>query len=282
MSQPYAPGPVPRPAAPAYVPPRQRLGLARVGVIAVMIAAVVSSGLNVALAYAAGVAADLDPAGGSAELNGLQVPDEVVDRIVQLGTISLVASVLLLLTMVLGGVGAIRWQTRALQNFGALAVPPPRLTTTVAGVCWFVPVWSLFGPKQTFDDIWRSGDPRLPAYPPAPAFRAAAVSGLLTAWWACWVVGSLVGALTARIPITTLSGLVGGVVASVAINALLVVSGVLFLRVLRRAGERQDARYAALVGAAQPGLPGQTVTESGSSDAWWAPGASGPAAWTNP
>ena len=272
------PGPFAAPPPPAYVSPGRRLRLAQVGVGSAMAVGGLSLGLSVASAVVALGAADVDPSGRRARLTALDAPQEQVDQIVLLGNLELAAAVPGLLATILAAVGVIRWQSAALRNFEPLAVPPSRYSPVVAGLVWFVPILNLFRPKQTFDEIWRSGDPQAPAYPTVADFRKLPLHRLLLPWWVCWVGSGVVTAAAIPVPIDTLGGVVDNALVNVGVQLLTILAGWAFLRILPEAGRRQDARHARL---AQPaaGPAAQTPTDSGSADRWWAPG---PAAWTSP
>lgn len=271
--------PPPPPWSPRYNSPHHRLRLAQVGVVATMASAVLLIGVSVATAIVADAAIDLDPAGRAAEVTALDVPQEVVDRIVLTGNIALAASAVTLLSLTLGIIGVLRWQAGALGNFPALAVPPPRYGPVAAVLVWIVPVLNLFRPKQTFDEIWRSGEVGLRAYPTVEEFRRVPVPRLILGWWLLWIGGNVLGSISFRLPLDTLGHLTDSAWFDVVIQLTTFASGLCFLRILRQAGDRQDARYAALTRPAPGASPDPTESDSGTSDAWWEPG---PAAWTSP
>ena len=56
---------------------------------------------------------------------------------------------------------------------------------------WFVPVVSLWRPKQMLDDVWRASVPGIPA---GVDLRQVRKSSLVTAWWTAWLLaGALPG-----------------------------------------------------------------------------------------
>ena len=53
---------------------------------------------------------------------------------------------------------------------------------------WFIPILSLWRPKQVVDDVWRASVPGIPA---GADLRRIPKSGLVTGWWACWLVAGV-------------------------------------------------------------------------------------------
>jgi Domain of unknown function (DUF4328) len=271
----------PPPSPPPFRSPRLRLRPALVAVwitTAALIASAVTSVLHVLATWEA---ISIDPAGRAAVLTELDVPDEVSERLFWTTAADGAAAVGCGLAFCVAAVLVIRWQSMALGNFGALALPPPRLGPLAAGIAWFVPIWSLFGPKQAYNDLWRSGDARSPAYPSPNMFVKLPVPRWLLRWWLLWVGGSVLGsaaALGAQDP-TTL-GLTADASLLTAVGQLmLVAAGAYFVRILVTVGERQDARLAALQTARPAPWPAQAPTVTGD---WAGPAGNGSSAWTRP
>jgi hypothetical protein len=63
---------------------------------------------------------------------------------------------------------------------------------------WFVPILSLWRPKQIADDIWRGSDPDAPAVQ-EPGAHSDDDGRLLTTWWALWIISVFVGNVAARL-----------------------------------------------------------------------------------
>jgi hypothetical protein len=76
----------------------------------------------------------------------------------------------------------------SLPSLGALALP---YKPWLAAGSWFIPFFSLVGPKQMADAIYRAGDPSLPR-PPGVEWKALKVSPLLHLWWALWILSQLI------------------------------------------------------------------------------------------
>ncbi|WKX70825.1 DUF4328 domain-containing protein [Streptomyces sp. XD-27] len=72
------------------------------------------------------------------------------------------------------------WFHRMRRNAEVFAPGQHRLSTGWAAGSWFTPVVSLWFPKQIANDIWRASSPHGPQQAP---------TGLLNAWWVCWIGG---------------------------------------------------------------------------------------------
>jgi len=88
------------------------------------------------------------------------------------------------------GVTFISWLYLAAVNARRRGAAPRRPAGwAIAG--WFVPVLSLWRPKQVLDDIWRAS---VPGVPPGIDLRKVPKSCLVTGWWAAWLLaGALPG-----------------------------------------------------------------------------------------
>ncbi|MFC5830334.1 DUF4328 domain-containing protein [Nonomuraea insulae] len=100
---------------------------------------------------------------------------------------------------------------------------------------WLVPIIAFWFPKQIVDDIW---------YASARAGHAAAPpsKGLIDAWWAAWLVASLVSNLAGRILFSAddLDTIAAAARFDVVSIALLVVAAVLAIGVIRKITDAQE------------------------------------------
>lgn len=111
------------------------------------------------------------------------------DRVATTAIIYLVALLLSAITFLL-------WYSRAYRNTIAMGVTRPRYGTRWAVAYWFIPIVTLFRPKQVINDIWRGSDPDLPSLTGGVEGRP--VTHLIHWWWAFWILSTFVGNYTAR------------------------------------------------------------------------------------
>ena len=102
------------------------------------------------------------------------------------------------LALLVSAVVFIRWFHAAYRNIASLGAPPLRFKTGWAIGGWFVPILSLWRPKQIADDIWRGSDPDAPAVQ-EPGAHSDDDGRLLTTWWALWIISVFVGNVAARL-----------------------------------------------------------------------------------
>jgi hypothetical protein len=93
-------------------------------------------------------------------------------------------SILQLGTTVAIGVVFLAWWSLAYRNLGALGIHR-RNPTSWAVASWFVPVVSLVAPKRVAEELRQGSDAGTPL---GWSYRRGAMSALVTAWWASWVV----------------------------------------------------------------------------------------------
>lgn len=88
------------------------------------------------------------------------------------------------------------WFHRLYKNISSLAMAPLRYGTGWAIGGWFVPIWTLFRPKQIMNDIWRASDDE-DGYRPG-SFEGRPVHPLIDIWWAMFLVSSWIGRIALR------------------------------------------------------------------------------------
>jgi hypothetical protein len=90
------------------------------------------------------------------------------------------------LILVVSGIWILRWIYVACSNARDLATSPMKFSPGWAVGWYFVPILSLWKPYHAMKEIWRiSANPGNPQSVPE--------SGLLGAWWLCYIVASLSG-----------------------------------------------------------------------------------------
>lgn len=110
--------------------------------------------------------------------------------------VSLVTSVLSLLVLGAAAVSFVCWLWRARLNAEAFLPLRHRRSRVWVILGWFVPIVSLWFPKQVVDDVWRTSDPGRP--PHESGLKFAKPTGLVTAWWVSFLAYSIGGNISLR------------------------------------------------------------------------------------
>jgi Domain of unknown function (DUF4328)/Protein of unknown function (DUF2510) len=97
-----------------------------------------------------------------------------------------------LISLVAGGIGFLVWWYRAYSNLPALTGHSRRFGRGWSIGAWFVPILSLWRPKQIGNDIWRGGDPEARGN---ERWTSLPVSPLVHWWWAIYILGGFIGAI---------------------------------------------------------------------------------------
>jgi hypothetical protein len=128
--------------------------------------------------------------------DGQTVSDgEVNFNDIRQGVIGLVQTGLLLTTVVL----FLMWFSRAYHNVPKLGVRLLRYGRGWSIGAWFVPILSLFRPKQIANDIWRGSDPDLPRAHAGNGWHSARVPrALFGFWWAAYLITNVMGSAAIR------------------------------------------------------------------------------------
>jgi hypothetical protein len=184
-----------------------------------------------------------EDAGSAAPLDGLQGEDTAVDALNLVIGLELVATLVGGVALVVSAVLVIRWQNVAVGNQRALGVHP-RYSPAAAGWSWFVPFWALFGPKRALNDAWRAAEPNGASTIGRDHWTARHVPGVFAAWWASWLVSTVLqGPIGWSESVTLGDQRTAFVVVGVG-SLVLFVSGPLFVTVLERITDRHDDRRA--------------------------------------
>lgn len=104
---------------------------------------------------------------------------------------------------------------------------------------WFVPVASLWFPKQMADDMWDASTPALP-----DGGRPRVSHGLLNGWWALWISSLIIGRFVDRIftDTETAEGIHDAGVASMISDVVSIAAALLAILVVRKLSDRQRAK----------------------------------------
>jgi hypothetical protein len=140
----------------------------------------------------------------------------------------------------------LRWFKCAYANVERLG-GERRYGTGWAVGAWFVPILSLWRPKQIADDIWkasnRDGD--------------TAVSPVVRVWWGAWLLASVIGNMTLRFTFSadTPDELQGAAAANIAAVVLEFVAALLAIWVVRAITTRQSSSPSRFGDVAAEGAP---------------------------
>jgi len=100
---------------------------------------------------------------------------------------SLTLDVLMLLMQVVAGVLFIAWMGRMRANSDVITSKHQhRYTTMWVYLGWFIPFGNLFIPFAVMQDIWRGSDRSQPMV----GLQQRPKSGLVTAWWICYIASN--------------------------------------------------------------------------------------------
>jgi Domain of unknown function (DUF4328)/Protein of unknown function (DUF2510) len=169
-----------------------------------------------------------------------------------------------LVSLLGGAVGFLIWWYRAYGNLPGLTGHSLRFGRGWSIGAWFVPILSLWRPKQIGNDIWRGGDP---AAPGNSEWSSLPVSPLVNWWWGIYLlaafIGGAAGALLSSDPVlsnsVTAPGLLpvadppshadlvqehSGAIAIAISNVVDVLSAVLAVMFVKGATDRQDRTIA--------------------------------------
>jgi hypothetical protein len=151
-------------------------------------------------------------------------------------------ALLQILALIVGAIFFIRWFLEAYRNVDALGGTRD-FTEKWAGWAWFVPILSLWRPKQIANEIWRAGDPDRPTEHPS---ETTPLWGVLALWWACWIASNFISQIAARMAFhnNTAAGLRHSTAAYLIGDAIDIAAAVLAIAVILRITARQEERAA--------------------------------------
>ena len=176
-----------------------------------------------------------------------------------------VGSVIWLIALGAGAIGFLVWWYRAYSNLPGLTGYSRRFGRGWSIGAWFIPILSLFRPKQIGNDIWRGGDPKARGN---EQWMSLPVNPLVHWWWAIYLlagfVGGVAGALLSSDPVLSNSVIAPGLapvadppshadlvmehsaaIADAVSNVVQIASAVLAILFVKAATDRQDSAIAA-------------------------------------
>jgi len=144
--------------------------------------------------------------------------------------------------LVVGAVFFIRWFHRAYKNLDVLGARREHGAGWAIGF-WFVPILSLFRPKQMADEIWKAGE----TTPDAPSKPT-----MINVWWGFWLVSGILsfGAAQQEGAVKTLDDLAVSDYLAIVVSVLTIGAAILAMRVVSQVTERQEQRARELGSAA--------------------------------
>jgi len=151
-------------------------------------------------------------------------------------------ALLQILALIVGAIFFIRWFLEAYRNVDALGGTRD-FTEKWAGWAWFVPILSLWRPKQIANEIWRAGDPDRPTEHPS---ETTPLWGVLALWWACWIASNFISQIAARMAFhnDTVASLRHSTAAYLIGDSIDIAAAVLAIGVILRITARQEERAA--------------------------------------
>jgi hypothetical protein len=125
------------------------------------------------------------------------------------------------------------WQTRTSKNARALGTEYMEFGPNAWG-WFFCPIINLYRPLAVVQELWRVNDPKGPH--DAPSYFAA--------WWLTWIVGSILGNVSARLAIdeADIDRLILSIQLDMASGVLLIISGVFAIKVVADIHRREQVR----------------------------------------
>jgi hypothetical protein len=101
-----------------------------------------------------------------------------------------------LISLVASAIGFLIWWYRAYDNLPGLTGYTRRYGRGWSIGAWFVPILSLWRPKQIGNDIWRAGDPEARGN---RQWTSLQVSPLVHWWWAIYLLSGVIGGTAGRL-----------------------------------------------------------------------------------
>jgi hypothetical protein len=169
-----------------------------------------------------------------------------LDELISIAEMIDLVAVAQLVSLLVGGILFLAWFHRAYGNLRALGVSEPRYKRGWAIGAWFIPFANLVLPKQMANDLWRAGDPMM--QPNEPGWQGRAVAPLLHWWWAFYLIGGAVSAVSGNMigDAATLDEMNAGVALDTVAQALWIAAAFAGTRVIALSTERHEVRAGGL------------------------------------
>jgi hypothetical protein len=127
----------------------------------------------------------------ASEVDSLDAGGTTLDRVESLENRIAGLAGLYLLGLLVTAVVYLVWQARLRQAGEALGAQGFRHSRGMAIGGWFIPFANLVIPKRAVDDLWRATDPEPPS---GFDITGRPVDGLVTGWWALWLISNMIAA----------------------------------------------------------------------------------------
>src|SRR3954470_4156136 len=154
--------------------------------------------------------------------------------------------ILVLIAYLFSAIFFVVWTYRAYKNITTLGAQRPRFGPGWAIGGWFVPIMSLWRPKQVVDDIWRASDPDAPISQRPDQWHNRPTPGVLALWWALFIASTVAERLSARQPSDTIEHDRLATSYSLAASVLTIAAALVAVLVVTRVTARQRARAEAI------------------------------------
>ena len=151
----------------------------------------------------------------------------------------------------------IAWLFRAYKNVQALGARQMRFGNGWVIGGWFVPILTLWRPKQIVNDVWRASDAALPADAPSARWVEHPVPPLINAWWALFILGEVITRISLQTGTSTLSDARAGTIVDLIWCVVQIAAGVLAIRLVTLTTRRVQARAERI--SALPQLPAEQL-----------------------
>jgi hypothetical protein len=144
----------------------------------------------------------------------------------------------------LAAIPFIAWLVRARRNVEALGVYDLAWSKGWAIGGWFVPILSLWRPKQVVNEIWRASDPDLPHGAREAQWSRIPLSWVVGWWWGLFIAGGILDRISGRMyaGATTAPAELSATYAALISSLLTAAAAVLAIQLMRQLTRRQRAR----------------------------------------
>lgn len=153
-----------------------------------------------------------------------------------------VLSVGTVIALLIAAIFFIRWLRRVTENLRPLTEGRLSYGAGWATGGWFVPVLSLWRPKQVVNQAWRLTESAPEGTRRSTRDTSTGVAGFVTLWWLLWVVTVIVGRIVAGLPTSTIDEIRVSDYWYLGSGVLDIVVGLLAINVVRTLTVRQRRR----------------------------------------
>ncbi len=149
------------------------------------------------------------------------------------------------LIVLLTAIFFLRWLHRAYANLPQVGVRGMRFTPGWAVGYWFIPILSLWRPKQIVDDLWRATAPDAHAMSDG-GWRRLRTTQLTIVWWSTWLAGNALELIGRRMSVSSLDALKSRNSLFTVSDVLTLAAAVCLLMLVRSISARQETQATTL------------------------------------